>query len=265
MGADRFRLGRTSLDRLACVIVIGNEILSGRIRDSNIQFLAVALGRVGIRVKEVRVVADDEAAVIAAVNACRFIYDYVFTTGGIGPTHDDITTACIAKAFGVPLHRHPEALERLTRYYGASLNPARLRMADLPEGATLIDNPISQAPGFRLGNVFVMAGVPRVMQAMFDGVRPGLQGGPAMASRTVTAYVREGDLADGMTAIQTRNPTVEIGSYPFFRNDRLGVSVVTRGYDADAMATASGEIETLMRALGGDPQPVDLAAEDGEP
>lgn len=247
----------------ACVVVIGNEILSGRTRDANVQFLAKALGELGIRVLEVRVVPDDADAIAGAVNTCRALYDHVFTTGGIGPTHDDITAASVAKAFGVGLRRHPQALARLQRYYRPEdLNEARLRMSDVPEGADLIDNPISQSPGFRLGNVFVLAGVPLIAQAMFDCIRPHLRGGPPTISRAVTAYVREGDIAAGLSGIQDRIPGVDIGSYPFFRDGRLGVTVVARGVDAHLVDAAATAVTSLLRDTGGDPLALDLAGDE---
>lgn len=237
----------------ACLIIVGNEILSGRTRDANLQYLGTALGEIGIRLMEVRVIADDEAAIVKAVNKCRADYTYVFTTGGIGPTHDDITSASVAKAFGVSLERNAAALECLGRYYKPKdLNEARLRMADVPQGAELIDNPVSQAPGFRLANVYVMAGVPRIMQAMFDGIKNTLRGGAKMLSRTVTIFLPEGLLAQGLAAIQTRHPELEIGSYPFVRLDRLGAAIVVRGTDAAAIGYAAAEVRSLATTLGGE-------------
>ena len=172
----------------AALIIIGNEILSGRTKDANLPHLATELNSVGVRLAEVRVIPDIEAEIIATVNALRAKFDYVFTTGGIGPTHDDITAESIAKAFELPLTQHPEALRRLQHHYndnGLELTAARLRMANTPEGASLIDNPISTAPGFRVGNVFVMAGVPKIMQAMLASLKDQLHGGQPMLSRTV--------------------------------------------------------------------------------
>ena len=173
----------------ACVLVIGNEILSGRTKDANLAWLAVELNKLGVRLMEARVIPDVEETIVATLNEVRARFDYVFTTGGIGPTHDDITAACVARAFAVPLVRNPEAVRRLQAHYAnpADLNEARLRMANAPEGATLIDNPVSKAPGFRIGNVHVMAGIPVIMQAMFDGIRHTLVGGSPMLSRTINA------------------------------------------------------------------------------
>jgi molybdenum cofactor synthesis domain-containing protein len=238
----------------AAVLIIGNEILSGRTQDVNLAFLGKSLNEIGIRLKEARVVADVEAEIVAAVNELRARWTYVFTTGGIGPTHDDITADCIAKAFGVPLIRHPEAEARLRAHYDPDkINEARLRMANTPEGATLIDNPVSIAPGFRIGNVFVMAGVPAIMQAMFDGLKGGLKGGAPVRSVTVPAYIAEGTIARDLGALQMRFPELDIGSYPFFRAGKFGTSLVLRGIDAGKLALAEAELRTLIRTLGAQP------------
>lgn len=239
----------------ACVLVIGNEILSGRIQDTNLHYLAGWLNRHGIRLREARVVSDDQGEIVAAVNACRARYDYVLTTGGIGPTHDDITTAAVAAAFGVPVVRDPEAMRRLASHYGPdNLNDARVRMADIPAGARLIDNPVSMAPGYQIENVFVMAGVPMVMQAMVEGLGDRLTGGAPMLSRTVSCEVAEGVLSAGLEAVQNRWPDLEIGSYPYFRNGFFGVSLVLRGTDADRLDLAAAEVADLIRGLGGTPK-----------
>jgi molybdenum cofactor synthesis domain-containing protein len=238
----------------ASVLIIGNEILSGRTKDANLPYLAVELNKIGVRLMEARVVADIEAEIVEAVNALRAKHDYVFTTGGIGPTHDDITAECIAKAFGVPLLRHPEAVKILARQYKdpRDLNEARLRMANVPEGGVLIDNPVSGAPGFQIGNVFVMAGVPSIMQAMFQGVKNRLVGGAPMRSRTVSTNLPEGKIAEGLTALQNKHPDVEIGSYPFFRLGRFGVSLVARGVDREALDQTADELKAMLAALGGE-------------
>ncbi len=240
----------------ACLIVIGNEVLSGRTRDANLQYLGEKLNEVGIRMAEARVIPDDEATIIATVNELRSKFDYVFTTGGIGPTHDDITSACIAEAFGVHLVRHPDAVERMRRHYDNPelLTEARLKMADVPEGADLIDNPVSAAPGFRIENVFVMAGVPRIMQGMFDGIRHGLKGGRPMLSRAITAYIPEGELAEPLTAIQAAHPDTEIGSYPFNRVGVFGASLVVRSHDKTAMDCAAEAVRAMIVALGREPE-----------
>lgn len=239
----------------AAVLVIGNEVLSGRTKDANLSHIAATLAGIGVPVREARVVPDGEAEIIAALDALRHRYTYVFTTGGIGPTHDDITSACVAKAFGVALERNAEAVARLERHYNdpALLNEARLRMADIPAGAVLIDNPVSQAPGFRIGNVHVLAGVPRIMQAMLDGLLPKLQGGPAIHARTVSCSLGEGTIAKDLGDIQARFPTVDIGSYPYFRNGFFGVSLVLRGTDESAVEAAAAEVAGMVTALGGTP------------
>ncbi len=245
-------------DVTACVIVIGNEVLSGRTRDANVQMIGAGLAALGVRLREARVVADDPDAIIEAVNASRARYDYVFTTGGIGPTHDDITADCIARAFGTDIERNPEAVRRLESHYGhGDLNAARLKMADIPRGAALIDNPVSQAPGFRLGNVFVLAGVPRIAQAMFDGVKHDLKGGRPVLSRSVAAYLREGDLAEPLARIQGDYPDVDLGSYPFVRNNRIGVSIVGRGVEKDRVAAAIAAVAAAMTELGVTPETED--------
>jgi molybdenum cofactor synthesis domain-containing protein len=238
----------------AAVLIIGNEVLSGRTQDANLAFLGKRLNDQGIRLKEARVIADDADAIVDAVNVLRAAHDYVFTTGGIGPTHDDITSACVARAFGVELHRHPDA-ERVLRahYKPEDINEARLKMADVPVGADLVANPVSRAPGFRIGNVFVLAGVPSIMRAMFDGIAPTLAGGRPMVSRTVSAAVTEGALAEPLTRIQQDFPATEIGSYPFFRLGLFGVSIVVRGVDAGTVAAAAEAVRAAMRSLGAEP------------
>lgn len=243
----------TSKTVTAAVLVVGNEILSGRTKDANLAYLAVELNKLGVRLLEARVVADVESRIVEAVNALRARYDYVFTTGGIGPTHDDITAECIAKAFGVKLLRHPEAVAILERQYKpGDLNEARLRMANVPEGGSLIHNPVSAAPGFQIGNVFVMAGVPAIMQAMFQGLRHRLVGGAPLRSRAVATNLPEGRIALGLGALQERHPEVEIGSYPFYRLGRFGVSLVIRSTDQAAIDRTADELTVLLRGLGGE-------------
>ncbi|MGQ0675002.1 MAG: competence/damage-inducible protein A [Rhodospirillales bacterium] len=238
----------------ACLLIIGNEILSGRTQDANLPYLAKRLNQLGIRLAEARVVADAEAAIVRAVNEARAAHDYVFTTGGIGPTHDDITSGSVAKAFGVKLERNPEAVRRLEKHYPpGALNEARLHMAEMPAGAALIDNPVSTAPGFRLGNVYVMAGVPRIMQAMFEGIAPTLVGGKPMLTRSVSCTLGEGVLAKGLGEIQARHPDVDIGSYPYYRVGGFGVSLVARGADKGRLELVAREIAELIAALGGTP------------
>lgn len=238
----------------AALVIIGNEILSGRTRDANLTYIALRLNEIGIRLAEVRVVGDYEDQIVSAVNACRKAHNYVFTTGGIGPTHDDITAHAIAKAFDVPVERNPQALARLARQYDPrDLNEARLSMADMPSGAVLIDNPVSVAPGFQIGNVFVLAGVPAIMQAMFDGIKGRLKGGAPVLSRTIACYLPEGTIAEDLSALQERFAGVEIGSYPFFRLGRFGTSLVLRSEDAALMARAADELRSLLTKLGAEP------------
>ena len=231
----------------AAILIIGNEILSGRTQDINIQFLGQSLVEEGIRLSEVRVVPDVEEAIIDAVNTLREQFDYLFTTGGIGPTHDDITTACISKAFGVDVVRHPvaEAL-LLERYKPEDVNEARMKMADVADGATLIDNPISVAPGYYIENVFVMAGVPRIMQAMFNSIRGDLNGGKRILSKSIDAHVHEGALAGGLGKIQDSHPDVDIGSYPFFREGQLGTCIVVRSPNEKKLDSAVDAINAFL-------------------
>jgi molybdenum cofactor synthesis domain-containing protein len=238
----------------AALVIVGNEILSGRTSDANLPYAAAKLNGIGIRLMEVRVVRDDADAIVEAVNACRTKYDYVFTTGGIGPTHDDITAEAVARAFGLPLVRNPQAVALLKRRYApAGLNEARLSMAEMPQGAVLIDNPVSGAPGFQIGNVFVLAGVPSIMQAMLDGLLGGLAGGAPLRSHTVSCHLAEGAIAEGLSALQRRFPGVEIGSYPFFRAGRFGASLVLRAVDETILSRAAEELRALIEELGGEP------------
>jgi molybdenum cofactor synthesis domain-containing protein len=247
----------TTPSPIACLLVIGNEVLSGRTQDANIRFLATRLGEIGIPLREVRVIPDVRETIIATVNEVRATFDHVFTTGGIGPTHDDITSECVAAAFGVPWEPHAEAWARLERHYKpGDFNAARQRMATMPRGAALIDNPISVAPGFTIGNVHVMAGVPRIMQSMFEALAPSLQGGPPVASRTVHADgVMEGRIAEGLADIQKRWPSLDIGSYPYYRMGGGGVALVAKGTDTEAVEEAARAITMLLRATGGKPIP----------
>jgi molybdenum cofactor synthesis domain-containing protein len=232
----------------ACVLLIGNELLSGKTQDANLKFLAEELAKLGIKLAEARVVRDDEDAIVAHVNECRARYTYVFTTGGIGPTHDDITAQSIARAFGVDLVLDEEAMRRM-RATGRELNDARLRMARVPAGASLVDNPISQAPGFRMGNVYVLAGIPSIARAMFSSAVPELVRGAAIHSRAVDVLLREGDLAAPLERIAESHPEVEIGSYPFNREGRFGANLVVRGTDLHAVESVLAEIVAAMEAL----------------
>ena len=239
----------------AAVLLIGDEVLSGRTKDKNLGFIADYLNAMGVDLKEARVVADDEAEIVAAVNALRARYTYVFTTGGIGPTHDDITSDSIAKAFGVGISHHAEASEILLKHFasmGREPNEARMRMARIPHGATLIENPVSRAPGFKLENVFVMAGVPRVMNAMMDAIAPSLSRGAPVQSRTIAFLGGEGDIAKPLQETQARYAMLSIGSYPFETVEGFATNLVLRGRDEAALAAATTEVtaatEELFRA-----------------
>ena len=239
----------------AAILIIGNEILSGRTQDLNLAYLAKGLNEVGIRVVEARVIPDDAATIAAAVNEARARFDYVFTTGGIGPTHDDITAQSVADAFGVELYIHPDARRLLESHYRpGDLNEARLRMAHVPKGARLLPNPISRAPGFAIENVHVLPGVPNIMQGIFEQLKARLKGGDKMLSRSVSCALAEGTLAHDLGALQDRWPDLEIGSYPYFRRGDFGVTLVVRGTDRARLEAATAELRELIRALGGDPQ-----------
>jgi molybdenum cofactor synthesis domain-containing protein len=233
----------------AALLVIGDEILSGRTKDKNIGYIAEYLTNIGIDLREVRVVPDIEEEIVAALDAVRARYTYVFTTGGIGPTHDDITADCVAKAFGARLPVDPRAVALLQERWGTAtpLNEARLRMARIPEGGDLILNKVSAAPGFRLGNVFVMAGIPNVMQAMLDEVAPTLRTGVKVLSHSIRADAREGDIGSPLGEIAKAHPGVSIGSYPFFdENKGPNTNVVIRSRDADQLAVAAAAVEAML-------------------
>lgn len=235
----------------AAILVIGDEILSGRTKDKNIGYIAEYLTGIGIDLREVRVVPDIEVEIVDAVNALRHRYSYVFTTGGIGPTHDDITADCIAKAFGVSIDVDQRAVEMmLQRMKREDLNEARLRMARIPAGAELVENPISRAPGFRIGNVIVMAGVPAIMQAMLDNVAPTLVGGTPVTSETIKADgLPEGLYAGPLGEIASRYPALSIGSYPSYGPSGFTNQIVVRGRDLDALASAVTEIRAALEGL----------------
>jgi molybdenum cofactor synthesis domain-containing protein len=234
----------------AALLVIGDEILSGRTKDKNIGYIAEYLTAIGIDLKEVRVVPDEEPEIVAAVNALRARYTYLFTTGGIGPTHDDITAECVAKAFEVPIGYDPRAVKIMTdrvAQTGGVMNEARMRMARIPAGAELVLNKVSAAPGFWLGNVIVMAGVPHIMQVMLEYVTPQLKTGARMLSESVRADCREGDIGTELGAIAKAHPDVVIGSYPFM-DEKLGGNtyVVVRSRDAQKLAVAKAAVEAML-------------------
>jgi molybdenum cofactor synthesis domain-containing protein len=244
----------------AAFIIIGDEILSGRTKDANLGFIADELVEAGIRLKEVRVISDDEDEIVDAIRALRGRYDYVFTSGGIGPTHDDITCDSVAKSFGLGVSHHPDAVKRMTAHagnVGVDLNEARMRMARTPNGASLILNPVSAAPGFTVENVHVMAGVPRIFQAMVKELLPTLQGGDKVLSLAVSSNLGEGRVATGLGEIQARFPDVTIGSYPYFRAGNYGTTLVLRGTDMERLKPAAEEVRQLIRDQGGEPTDVE--------
>ena len=250
--SDQAAGGREARAPTAAMLVIGDEILSGRTRDANAHHLAQALAARGIRLREIRVVPDEMEMIVEAVNALRARYDHVFTSGGIGPTHDDITADAVAAAFGVPLVVRADARALLEAHYagtGLELNEARLRMARIPEGAELIENPVSAAPGFSLGNVHVMAGVPAIFRAMLEGLLPRLAGGPPLLTRSFRVEAAEGDLAGPLGEVAARHPDVSIGSYPFY-GTRPGSNVVLRAEDAGALSRAAEDLAAELERLG---------------
>ncbi|MFN4225242.1 MAG: competence/damage-inducible protein A [Hyphomonas sp.] len=243
----------------AAVLMIGDELLSGRTRDINLQQIAQYLEPLGIPVREARVVADVQEQIVAAVNDLRAKYTYVFTTGGIGPTHDDITADAIAAAFGTGISEHPEALKDMAERYakmGTEFTPARRRMARVPHGASLIANPVSGAPGFQTGNVFTLAGVPSIARAMLEDIGPRLETGAVVHKVTVRGKgLREGDIAEGLGAIAKEAPGVAIGSYPWYGAiDDHGVALVARSTDIAALGAAQAKLEALTRSLGVEPE-----------
>jgi molybdenum cofactor synthesis domain-containing protein len=233
----------------AAMLVIGDEILSGRTRDGNTHFLAGELTRHGVTLREARVVADDHAAIVRAVNALRQDHDHVFTSGGIGPTHDDITADAIADAFGVHIGIRQDAYELLAAHYaraGLEFNAARQRMARIPDGASLIENPVSTAPGFTLGNVHVMAGVPNIFQAMVASVLPSITGGMPLMSQTLRVNRGEGEIAGPFATLAADYPDLSMGSYPFIQNGAHGTNLVIRGTEADRISAAMTRLAALF-------------------
>ena len=250
---------RSAADRIytACLVIIGDEILSGRTQDANLAYLAKWLNVQGIRLKQVRVVADDMVAIAEAINAVRGSHDYVFTTGGIGPTHDDITVDAIAAAVGVTVVVHPQAEAILRAYYGDKLNDARLRMARVPEGAELIDNLRTGAPGIRWQNIFIMAGVPVITQGMLAALDGKLPGGQPVLSRTVGAWTVESRVAATLAAVEKAHPGTQIGSYPFWREGKTGANFVIRATDTALLDDSASDLIAALAAEG-------LEAVDGE-
>jgi len=232
----------------AALIIIGNEILSGRTQDKNLSYLANWLNEIGIQLSEVRVIRDEEKVIIDTVNHLRSEYDYVFTTGGIGPTHDDITSLSIARAFGVELEVNDKALAILKEYYkDGELTEARMKMTMIPVGAELVDNPVSKAPGFKMDNVFVMAGIPSIMQGMLEGARRFLKGGDVVKSMSIDVYTPESNVAQALTDLQKKYNDVEIGSYPFSKDNRFGTTLVMRSSDEKRLQQCDEELKELMK------------------
>ena len=248
----------TSTIVTAAFVIIGNEILSGRTQDANLSVLATALEDSGIRLEEVRIVPDATDRIADTVRELRERHDHVFTSGGIGPTHDDITCDSVAESFGVAVIHHPEAVARIRSHAerrGVELNEARMRMARTPLGADLIVNSISAAPGFSIGNVHVMAGVPMVFKAMVQELIPTLAAGTRRSSVSIDADIGEGLVASGLGGIQERYNDLEIGSYPWYRDRLFGTTLVLRGIDTGQIDAAAVEVERLVRELGGKPDP----------
>jgi molybdenum cofactor synthesis domain-containing protein len=240
----------------AALVVIGDEILSGRTQDLNVSQVALWLNQQGIRLAEVRIVPDDIGRIAETVNELRTSHDYLFTTGGIGPTHDDITVDAIAAAFGVPVVVHPEARKILEDYYrdrSGGLTDARLRMARVPDGAELIPNPYSGAPGVKIGNVYILAGVPNIAASMLEALNGKLEGGRPVVSVTVGARAAESDVADLLRETEDSNPGVAIGSYPFFRDGRYGANFVIRSEDAELARRTGDELAGRLREAGYEP------------
>ena len=232
----------------AALIIIGNEILSGRTQDKNLSYLANWLNEIGIQLSEVRVIRDEEKVIIDTVNHLRSEYNYVFTTGGIGPTHDDITSLSIARAFGVELEINDKALAILKEYYkDGELTEARMKMTMIPIGAELVDNPVSKAPGFKMDNVFVMAGIPSIMQGMLEGARMFLKGGDVVKSMSIDVFTPESNVAQALTDLQKKYNDVEIGSYPFSKDNRFGTTLVMRSSNEKRLQQCDEELKELMK------------------
>ena len=242
----------TASDRVTCaVLVIGDEILSGRTQDTNTRDIARYLGVIGVDLAETRTVPDELDEIVDALNALRGRYDYVITTGGIGPTHDDITADAVAAAFEVELEEHPEIIEMMTKRWGAELNAARRRMARVPVGGALVKNPVQGPPGFTIGNVFTLAGVPSIMRGMLEDVGPRMRGGRPTVSRTVRVEGSgEGVIAAPLEAVAKAHPDMSLGSYPFFSPDGFGSNLVVRSRDPDALAGAVAELIVALKGAG---------------
>lgn len=235
----------------AAVMIIGDEILSGRTQDTNLNYIARYLGTLGVDLAEARVVPDVEAEIVEALNHLRAKYSYVITTGGIGPTHDDITADCVAKAFGVELYEHPDIIAMMSARWGDELNAARRRMARVPVGGSLVNNPVQGPPGFQMGNVFVLAGVPVIMRGMLEDVGPRLEGGAVTISRTLKVDGSgEGVIAAPLEGVAKAHPNLSLGSYPFFSPEGYGSQLVIRGRDPVEVEATLAELEAALAAAG---------------
>ena len=238
----------------AGIIIIGDEILSGRTKDLNVNWIACELNSIGIRLKEVKIISDDKQTIIETINNYRKTFTYVFSCGGIGPTHDDITSESVASAFNLILEKNNEAMLRLTKHYRNSnieFNEARQKMAKIPVGAILIDNPVSAAPGFNIENVFVFAGVPKIMQSMFFSIKDKLSGGKILISKTITCNIGEGKIANALEKIEKKYKDLKIGSYPYFKPEGFGTSIVLRSEKNRVVKLASLEIINAIKNNGG--------------
>ena len=241
----------------AIMLVIGNEVLSGRTKDKNIGWVAEQLTNHGIKLVEARIIMDDHDTIVETIRKLSKEVEYVFTSGGIGPTHDDITTSAVAKAFNVPVMRNDEALRRLKNHYkgtGIELNSARLKMADIPEGALLIDNPVSAAPGFNIENVFVMAGVPKIMQAMLDGILKNIKSGSKMVSISIACKIGEGNLAQELQNIENADDNIEIGCYPWFKSGVIGTNIVVRSLNKERCKRTASKVKNFIKTFGETPE-----------
>ena len=239
-------------ERVTCaVLIIGDEILSGRTQDTNLNFIARYLGTYGVDLAEARIVGDIPAEIIGALNALRERYDYVITTGGIGPTHDDITADCVAEAFGVTLYEHPEIIAMMQTRWQGELTPARRRMARIPEGGSLVKNAVQGPPGFSIGNVFVLAGVPMVMRGMMDDVIPKMRTGAVVIAKTVRVEgAGEGVIAEPLGALAKAHPDLSLGSYPFFGPEGYGANLVVRGRDGEEVERTVEELLAALKDIG---------------
>ncbi|MBI4030222.1 MAG: competence/damage-inducible protein A [Proteobacteria bacterium] len=247
----------------ASIVIIGNEILGGRTQDTNTPWMAERLAGNGVVVGEVRIVPDDKERIVRAVKELSAEFEYVFTTGGIGPTHDDVTAESMAEAFGAPLEKNVEAYSMLEKHYGPEgMNPSRAKMSMMPHGAKLIPNPVTAAPGFIVENVYVMAGVPRIMQAMMDYLMDNIPPGSPILSNAVACTLRESIIADDLTALQKKYSGIQIGSYPHFRSGNMGLSLVLRGTDQRTLEQATDELIKIIRTHGDEPRAMSMRTHD---